>query len=221
VIAKHANTRALLIGLLCFWQIPPLLAQNVLVNGNFETGNTGFTSGYTYSTFGNGTYTITTDPSIPYPSSISFHDHTSGSGNMLTADGALTPGVALWASSVQVVPNTAYTFSGWGASWGNDGTGHDPNPANLQLLINGVPVGTASCPSVDGVWTPFTFAWSSGSATSADIKIVDLNTVSFGNDPCLDDLSFSVVPEPSTCTLFFAGGLLVAITQKWRKRHAA
>lgn len=217
---RNAKIRALLLAVLCSCHVS-LLAQNLLINGSFEAGNIGFTSEYTFSTFGNGTYTITTDPSIPYPNAISFHDHTTGSGNMLTADGALTPGLALWASSVQVVPNAAYMFSGWQASWGNDGTGHDRSPANLQLVINGVPVGTSLCPSANGVWIPFTFAWSSGSATTADIQLLNLNTEFSGNDPILDDLSFSAVPEPSTCSCLVAAGLVIAFTRRWGKRQVA
>jgi hypothetical protein len=172
-------------------------AQNLIFNGDFESGNTGFTSGYTYSTFGQGTYTITTNPNIPYPSSLSFGDHTTGSGNMFTADGFTAPNVVLWATSVPVPQTTAFSFSGWNASWGNDGTGHDPSPAVLQLLVNDVPIGTSACPSEDRVWFPFSFEWFSGSASTANLKIIDLNTAGFGNDPCVDDLSFSPVPEPA------------------------
>src|SRR6266704_2435027 len=46
---RHTINTALLIGLLFFGRAAPLLAQNLLINGDFEAGNTGFTSGYTYS----------------------------------------------------------------------------------------------------------------------------------------------------------------------------
>jgi hypothetical protein len=46
--APVPQSGALLFTLLWFWQLP-LLAQNLLINGNFEAGNSGFTSDYTYS----------------------------------------------------------------------------------------------------------------------------------------------------------------------------
>ncbi len=53
-------------GCLLAWAVPAA-AQNLVPNGNFEAGNTGFTSDYTYSP-GNGfpqsTYTVTTNPQL-------------------------------------------------------------------------------------------------------------------------------------------------------------
>jgi hypothetical protein len=41
-----------------------------------------------------------------------------------------------------------------------------------------------------GVWESFTAVWNSEANTSAAITISDDNTISFGNDFALDDLSF-------------------------------
>ena len=207
--------------LLALPSLTGMAATNLITNGDFSAGNTGFTSGYTFSTFGNGTYTITTDPHIPYPSSISFHDHTTGTGNLLGSDGALTANVILWGTTapVTVTPNTLYTFTGWQASWGNDGTNHDPDPANLEVRVNGVGIGSSFSPSQDGVWKQFSFNWFSGSNSTAALTIVNLNTAAFGNDPCLDDLSFSVAPEPSSLLLVAAG--TVSILGRRRRRNPA
>src|SRR5690242_43828 len=70
------------------WCVPALgTMTSPILNGDFESGNTGFTSGYTYATVDQGTYFVSANPHSTYPSSLSFGDHTTGSGNMLTADG--------------------------------------------------------------------------------------------------------------------------------------
>jgi len=194
-------------------------AANLIPNGDFSAGNTGFTSDYVNGTSGQGVYELTTDPHIHHSTAISFHDHTTGSGLFYIADGATTANKVAWRTTVSVDPNTPYAFSGWKSSWGNDGTGHDPSPANLQASINGTPIGSTVAPSTDGVWAPFTMAvWNSGSATSATLTIVDQNIASFGNDFALDDLSFaSSVPEPVSLSLVTIGALVTVLT---RCRHA-
>ena len=61
---RHINKRAL-IGLLCLCQTAHLPGQNLLINGSFESGNTGFTSDYTHAP-GNispqGTYDVVRNP---------------------------------------------------------------------------------------------------------------------------------------------------------------
>ena len=68
-----------------------LLSQgvNLLTNGDFSAGNTGFTSQYTYSP-GNllheGTYTVDNNPHNDSIYGASFGDHTTGKGLMLIAN---------------------------------------------------------------------------------------------------------------------------------------
>ena len=69
--------------------------------------------------------------------------------------------------------------------------------ANLEVRINGTTIGSSFSPSADGVWKNFSFTWSSGSSSSALLQIVDLNINGYGNDPCLDDLSFSTASAVS------------------------
>src|SRR5262249_9477766 len=116
---RNLITAALLVGLLCLCQAPRLIGQNLLLNGDFEAGNTGFTSDYTYSPGDispEGTYNIVRNPHDSHPGGASFGDHTSGTGLMLAANGASNTNLVVWRQSVAVVPNTTYEFSGWGAS---------------------------------------------------------------------------------------------------------
>ena len=162
------------------------VGPNLIVNGDFESGNTGFTSDYVFSP-GNiqagATYDLTSNPTNSHPAATTFGDHTSGVGQMMAINGATSAGLVVWAQSVQVTANTDYEFSGWVASW------YFISPAQLQFSINGSPVGTFTASSTSGLWQQFTVVWNSGASTSANIEIIDLNTEDNGNDFSLDDLA--------------------------------
>lgn len=166
---------------------------NLIVNGDFSQGNTGFVSGYTNSTdLGpEGTFTVGTNPANYHAAGVaSFGDHTTGTGLMLIANGAVTPNVTVWQETVSVQPGTSYHFTGWAREWG--GTSTDPSPAVLHVEINAQAAGADyHVPATVLQWSQFSFTWNSGAATTATIRIVDLNTVANGNDFVLDDLSFA------------------------------
>jgi RHS repeat-associated protein len=162
--------------------------SNLIVNGDFESGNTGFASGYNHSPSdieAATTYAVPTDPHDVHDSATSFGDHTSGSGHMMAVNGATSAGVTVWSQTVAVVPNTSYEFSAWIASWFAD------SPAQLQFKINGNSIGTFTAPSATGIWQQFATTWNSTSGTSAFIQVIDLNTDNFGNDFALDDMSLT------------------------------
>lgn len=185
-----------------YWWETIDLTNNKVVNGNFTSGRTGFTSGYTYiaptgSTGGSGAlsaeayYTITTDPKIAHSNFKSFPDHTantSGARNMMVVNGAPTAGVTIWQQSIGVQPNTDYVFSVWFTSVYPD------NPGKLSFSINNIALGapillTSATPD----WRNYTVRWSSQGSTSAVIGIVNQNTATTGNDFALDDLVFAPV----------------------------
>lgn len=168
--------------------------SNLVSNGNFEQGNTGFTSDYTYSPGPNGlwnegTYAITTDASYNHNNFTCDYDHTSGSGNFMAVNGAGTPNVVVWSTTVSgIVPNTDYEFSTWVASLS------PTSPAILQFRINGVLLGQPfNASNVTCVWKRFFETWDSGNSTSATISIVNQNTATNGNDFSLDDINFNKV----------------------------
>jgi hypothetical protein len=166
-------------------------AANLLVNGDFSLGNTGFTSDYVFTsnTVPEGTYCVDTDPQNCHPGAASYPDHTGGNGLMLNANGAVSPDRIVWQQTVPVAPQTSYTFSGYAASWGDAG-GFEPSPAQLRFFINGVQVGQDfMLTSSHGQWLLFVVHWDSESNTSATVEIVDVNIEGFGNDFSLDDLS--------------------------------
>jgi hypothetical protein len=80
-----------------------LQGQNLIANGDFELGNTGFTSDYVYSTLGTsnlGECSIVSDPKLSQSASSSFGDHTSGTGLMLHANGSPNTNLVAWLESV-------------------------------------------------------------------------------------------------------------------------
>ena len=167
---------------------------NVVTNGDFERGNTGFTTGYTYGNVsGPGAYWVGKNAlQAPgaYRDWYNGGDHTTGTGNMLVVNGANSATTPVWEEVVPVTPNTAYTFLCWGA-----GVDHKSQSLpHLQLTINGSSVGSddlpANSPDNGGAWKSVTFSWNSSSSTSADLALVDLNTETTWNDFALDDISF-------------------------------
>lgn len=169
--------------------VTSITPSNHVDNGDFESGNTGFTSDYTFATGPNslvpeGLYSTTTNPNLVHSSFLSFGDHTTGTGNMMVINGANAP-VDIWCQTINVTPNTDYDFSAYGASC----TGS--NPAQLQFEINGVLLGSPlQLPSITGQWTEFHTVWNSGSNTSITICIYDQQTAADGNDFAIDDITF-------------------------------
>jgi autotransporter-associated beta strand protein len=162
---------------------------NLVVNGDFEAGNTGFASQYTYSP-GNllpeGDYDVVTNPSQDSIYATSFGDHTTGHGRMLMLNGATAPNMPVWTETITVVPGKDYVFSLWDASW------YPLSPANLAIefnTVNGGTVTATTAPLAAGVWQQFTTTWNSGSATSVTISINDTNLAASGNDFALDDIA--------------------------------
>ncbi len=164
--------------------------NNLIANGNFSQGNTGFTSGYNYASnnLTEGQYYVHTNPSAWNPSLSKCGDHTTGNGNMMLVNGSPVPDVNVWRQTINVKPNTNYAFSTWIQAL------YPPNPAILQFSINGQTTGvviTASLPTC--TWDQFYTTWNSGNNTTAVISIVNKNTQIQGNDFALDDISFAEV----------------------------
>ncbi|MBK8089173.1 MAG: gliding motility-associated C-terminal domain-containing protein [Chitinophagaceae bacterium] len=164
--------------------------SNLITNGNFSAGNTGFSSQYFYTS--NNTkdaeYFVGTSPQAWYSAHFPCTDHTTGNGNMMLVNGSEIANLEVWKTTVTVTPNTNYSFSTWISSISN------PNPAQLAFSINGNSLGSvinASVPPCN--WNQFYTTWNSGNATSATISIINKNTIFFGNDFALDDISFSPV----------------------------
>jgi len=171
---------------------------DAVVNGDFEQGAVGFTSDYIEVPMGvaiNGEtqFTVASNPAtVSIWNWASFGDYTTGHGLMLIANGATAPGLAVWRETVQVQPQTTYTFSFCAA-------GVDPVPsgASLQGLVGGIAVGAALTVSpTPGAWTCVSATWPSGTDTTTSLSIIDLNVAALNNDFALDHVTFDGCQTP-------------------------
>lgn len=168
-------------------------ASELVFNGNFSAGDTGFTTSYIPGTGGisgiisnEGEYTVNTNPHAVHIDFATYGDHTTGNGNMLLLNGSANFNMPLWCQTVNVAPNSVYNFSAWArtANW--------QNPAMLEVTINGTAIGPVYYLTADtGTWYQLSYTWNSATASTADICITDLSTWSAGNDFAIDDISFT------------------------------
>ncbi|WP_020566705.1 T9SS type B sorting domain-containing protein [Neolewinella persica] len=169
-------------------------STNSIVNGDFSAGVSDFTTDYnpgSGGTFGllsdEGEYVVTTNSNLTHTNFGNCPDHTGG-GNMMVVNGSAIPNENVWCQTVAVTPNTTYAFNAWLQSVNPD------NPASLQFSVNGTLLGnTFQASSSNCQWREFTESWSSGSAVSAEICIVNQNTQPSGNDFAIDDIFFGEV----------------------------
>ena len=179
---------------------PRLAAQNI-VNADFESGNTGFITDYTYQATGGvqeGYYCIDVTSaghgigSIGWPTILGY----GGSGKYMLVNGfggSTNATKIVWKQTVSVTANTDYLFSCQVVNLAQSAFGYSPNPAILRLKINGTAVGTDLTIAQNNSWHEWSNTWSSGSATQATIEIYDVYTgnSSLGDDFGLDHLSLT------------------------------
>jgi hypothetical protein len=190
-------------------------SANLIVNGDFEAGNSGFTSQYYYDASnnglangagtvspeadGSGKYAVGTSAKFFHSAFTTAGDHTSGAGKMMVVNGSVVSGKTVW-STVVTPPLTigdTYELSLWAMNVYPD------SPANLNISFGGNVLGSFS-PIGNAAWTKFTKMFVATSDQSNGL--IDLNVDSFGNDFALDDISLVAVPEPTT---MIAGTLLL------------
>jgi hypothetical protein len=172
---------------------------NLVVNGDFKSGNSGFTSDYTLTTmtpylFQGGVHGIyAVEPAGSIASSSAYGDWTNittdpkgKNGNVFVADGSTATGTVVWSETVMVTPKTKYKFS-FDAAEVSDACCSN---AMLAVSVNGV-VGTVLTTSA--TWKKGSFVWKSGKSKSAILTVVDTNVDGTYNDFTVDDFSLVAV----------------------------
>ncbi len=177
-----------------------IVPGNLVVNGDFSAGNTGFLSpDYTYLStipFSNE-YTISTDIFLADPGiGVHFNDHTNPpTGNMMALNGGSpTANSVAWQETIPVSAGYDYLFTAWYAYWTYDPSGIS-NP-NLFVKITPVGAGIPATYTFAALgsalnWQQVIYKWTAPSgATGAIIQIIDQCSSYLYNDFCLDDISF-------------------------------
>ena len=208
----------------------------LITNGDFEAGNTGFTTSYIFvspnfatgtSLVPEGAYTVTQtgQTSASFNSSwVPAVGPLSGNSFFLANGIAGMPEIAWQGTATGLIPGMVYTLSGFGVSVGSF------SPASLEWVIGTTAIGlSVALPGPTGSpWTQFVGMFVATTTTQAlgirsnggDVGIglkPALNTAATGNDFGLDNLTIAqTVPEPGTYALFAAG--LVGIAALRRRK---
>ena len=183
------------------------VSNELIVNGDFEDGVSGFYTEYRDKTgtgdlYPEGDFAVDYD-AHDYHSNFYGKDHTTGDGKFMIINGHPGSGKVIWRQTIEnIQPNTNYYFNAWGMNL------NPSNPARLQFKVNGVNTGTiadlkdAPKPTSDSQvnrdnWVQFYSNpfWNSGNATTAVLEIVNLETIRSGNDFALDDISFGTLEQ--------------------------
>lgn len=176
------------------------VGANTILNGDFGGGTTAvannFTTAYGPGTGGaygllsnEGQYAISTSPNLVHNNFSVCADHTTGTGNMLIANGSGSANTIVWSQTVAVTPGINYVFSFWESNVLNA-----TQVSSLQLFINNVPIsGIVPTSAIACEWLQNTGFWNSGAATTAILSIVNQSTITSGNDFAIDDIFFAPV----------------------------
>jgi hypothetical protein len=209
---KHGGKK-IFIGLACLLSLTLMvgsaLAANLVVNGGFESGNTGFGSDYGYQPpndiHNQGVYVVGSNPNTYHSSWASFGAEEGT--QMMIVNGANLASDRVWyENGINVVAGTTYYFSAWVAS------SYPVSPAQLDFSINNSPIGSLTASTTTGLWQLFYATWNSGANTTADLALVNQNTAFSGNDFCLDNIEMdTIVPTPLPPGVLLLGSSLAGL----------
>ncbi|HYZ47459.1 MAG TPA: PEPxxWA-CTERM sorting domain-containing protein [Sphingomonas sp.] len=198
----------------------PAFGANLVTNGSFEAGNTGFTSSYGYvapapnSMYPEGVYTVSNDASVVHDQWVAAHG-VGGSGNFLIVNGKTEAGnFDVWRSgSINVTAATDYFFEAFATNLCCNANRTGPASLLTFKIVGDVTgsqvLGTFSTANAAvGTWQPLSNLWNSGANTSVQLFLVNASTDYFGNDFGVDQINFdtqSAIPEPATWALMIGG----------------
>ena len=191
---------------------------NLVNNGDFSGGNTGFGSGYAWNSelgWDPGTFTVTDNPALWHPAFTTLGDHTTGTGRMFVGNGSTVPGSTVWQSqTINVAEGLEYYFEAFASNvcCNNFLRNGGQSMLDFRLSFNGGPARSLGIRTTDtlrpGLWEGLSTQWMSQGAGNVTLSLVDLTSIYDANDFALDDVYFgseSTVPEPATVILLVTG----------------
>lgn len=198
---------------------------NLVTNGDFSGGNTGFTTQYTWAPndgdgLDPGVYSIETVGNPWHPLFVTTGDHTTGNGSMFVANGKESPDV-VWETTIGgLQTGTNYYFEAFLMNLCCASLTR-PGP-QLEFWANNVLLGLGAT-DVPGVWAGVSSLWNSGADTSVTLQLRNSSAVFDGNDFALDDIylgtetSVSPTPVPEPASIFMLGAGLVGLARRMRR----
>ena len=162
---------------------------DLVINGDFEAGNVGFTNDYIVGppNLTTGQYDVRSSSFLGNPNWAAT-DLTNGvAGKMLVVDGPF-PG-AIWRQSVTVIPGETYYFCAWVNNLVTLNLNETFAPT-IELQINGsIVINATAIPQAPDQWVLLTGSWVATS-TNASLELINTETGGFG-DIAVDNISFS------------------------------
>lgn len=182
-----------------YWCQVSYPVTNLVTNGNFSAGNTGFSSDFSYNSnlTSDGRYYIGTNAANHHPQFSG-----TGSGNfMMVNSGWPSALYHVWCQQVTTCPGQTYTLSYRARTLSNE------IPARLQWWIDGAPVGPeVNLPAFGSGWQTITQTWTTATGqTAPTICLRAMSGEGVGNDFGLDDISL-------TGTIVLTDDVLVNVT---------
>jgi hypothetical protein len=203
-------------------------ATNLITNGDFSAGDTGFTHGpeYTFvplppgpnSEQPAGTETITVNPIDVHSSWVDLGP--SANNPMLVVNGATNSGATLWEEDgITTSASGVYDFSAnvmdicCNATFGNQGNA--PSDIIFQVSVNGgsfvdvasymTTPGMPAQSGDSGILKFITGSFNSTAGGNFDIRAINNASAPGGNDFAIDNIVVSAAPEPTTWGLMIIG----------------
>ncbi len=186
-------------------QKTPPREYDLVINGDFEEGNKGFTSDFMYGrqSAEPGQYSITSNAGALNADfrSPTGGDHTEGYGSYMVVNSSGEDGRKAWCTNVTVIPNSNYRFSVYFCNLykrlpattsfvfdDGDVKGNDPE---IKLTVNNKPIATDRDFYHLFKWVKASVMWYSGTHRGpVNICIENINSNISGNDLALDDIEF-------------------------------
>ncbi len=185
---------------------------NLIANGDFSGGNTGFTNGYTYIAPGSlispGQYSVLNSTQVTQANpQWACLDNTTGlpTGNFLVCDGFAFAGTTVvWSQIVAVNNGSQYSFCAFVNNLVSSAT-NLVFPV-IQVFINNVAVtNTITLPQTPDAWVLISAPWTANT-NSATIQIRISQGIELGRDFALDDITFNTcTPQPCNAQFNFTG----------------
>jgi len=187
---------------------------NLVVNGDFTAGNSGFTSGYTFQAYPGdmhpeGLYTVGPNPNAVHSSWVTMDD---GNNRLIVNGSTESPLPFVWREDVAAGAG-AYNYSLDVADiCCNDSYGGPNLPSLLSFSFSTdgftfIPLAayTTTPPTDAGVFTTLSGSFLLPTSGTLRLQIDSGTNFPGGNDFAIDNISVSAVPEPAGWAMMILG----------------